>query len=286
MNKTKNKKITLYLSAISAISLATLLSACGGSSDESSALLSSSEIELNASIIDPGDGQLYAEVDLDRPPHGDSPREDIVLTGGDSLYLSSTEASIFEQSYSDDIFDQAANLENTHTKFVDSNYGTYNSYLSNNGYRAIQDIFDPKDREYTITLSRNSGHNLYKSTINLAEQFSLNHNHTSGYYSRSNDDVRLNWSFNSNKSYVIDIEVTTRCTGNGGYSVVWSEELNTDTTGSYVFQAGSLNSDFLTGQCSTSFTVTKTTIGLVSERFSSGLISGYTSRTLTLIANE
>lgn len=285
----------LKLIFTSALMLA--LAACvddDGNRVESGAL-SASQFYNSFVIVDDGSDELYAEAQMTKgsPPNQNSDEDFYIdLGGGDSLWLANGDESLYELDFSENLFDEALIQSDKHQRFRSANnvrdevyflfiwgfvveWGTFYSV----SYDRPKGEFD----EYTISLVRDLGADIYNSSVAMPEAFEIASPSSGSSFDRSADEVEIVWTNISGIENQVQLTASTTCL-DGSFDEI--TDLVASDLGAYTFSAGSLDSDILDGTCSTRITVAKVRFGDINPVFAGGTIQAQQVRRLTLSSLE
>ncbi len=261
------------------------LSACDDDDPEiiSSENIATGRMYATFQVVADGSEEVYAEAQLtlDVPPQSIEDEETFIrLQSDDELWLSAGE-SIAEITSDEDIFGSFEDIFEKHERFEEtvrqeeiysflfdqliiSEFGTW--------YAAQLAVSD--DREYRFSLIRDSMSSAIDSVVTVPENFSLISPSANGRFSRSEDDIFIEWT-NVDPTASVQIDVNITCPDNDFVSYSSAQEID---SGSFTILAGELVADEISGVCSGTLIVRKVKVGQFDTRFVGGAVNGYQVR--------
>lgn len=249
------------------------------------------QIYATFQIIADGDDYVYAEAQLTDgiPPLNTEDEATFVqLVGNDELWLSAGE-DLREVDISDDIFGSFSDLEDTQAPFKSASRRreSYDFLFSRVIINELGTWYsarlpESEEREYHISLfrDRDDGTTARDSIVTLPESFNVTSPVSGDRMSRSGDDIVVQWS-NADSVSSIEVEANTTCQGNSFDSVSVSDNID---VGMLTISAGVLDSELLSGTCSTTLNVRKIRVGQFDSKFIGGAVNGYQIRRIVFIS--
>lgn len=256
----------------------------------SSDTLSIREIYGTYQIVADETDIVYAEAQLTRgAPPGSGSGDDfyIDLRSGDRLWLAAGDVTLPELELSDDIFSGLSENIGRHAevKAERERRGRYfflffsaTIDIVGRWYSASLERLTPNEDTYTMALLKSG--RLYKSSVTVAEDFTLNIRNGITRFNRSTDDIELIWD-NIDTNYSVEISANTSCT-NGSFDE-YVHTTNNDN-GSHIIPAGALDSVLFSGQCSVSIAVSKIKTGILNSQLRGGIIKSLQVRQINLLS--
>ena len=276
------------------IGLAMVVFACSEDSDDNVVLsdgISTGQIYATFQLLDDGDGFVYIEAQLTDgvPPRDANASTTFVrLSRGDNLWLSRG-GTFLDVDIDGNLFSGVDLISETHERLAETRTETERwnfLYFSNtinsfgnwyNGMLLATDV-----GEYYVSLIRNDSVNVDQSSVTIPESFDLLSPSPAAQFSRSGDDIVVQWN-NISDNYDVNIEVITTC---ANLTVdTYSENIPNDT-GTLIIPAGTLVNSDLIGTCSSTLQVRKVSIGQLDSRFFAGIINGHQIRRVVFSTTE
>lgn len=272
--------------SVLAVSVAALLGACGGDTVVPSSSTPTSQMRATIEIYSDRADSANASVQLRTVSSMDSSNDEYIeLLDEDGLWFT-TGANLREQELGSDWFESLSGLAQTQRLLSTTiRYRSgpifflfwsnmvpeqvhYNATLNN----------VPDGASYTVSLLRRSrSTDALESTVTMPQAFDLlspSSNHT---LSRSSDPVQVEWSI-SEENTTVEVDVTTTCVNEREYRYQTSVDQD---TGTIQLDAGEIDSDSVSGSCSTTLTLARVRLGQLDSAYGGGSISARQVRTAT-----
>ncbi len=279
--------IKKYTKIIASASCGVFLLACDDDSTVNSSDVNSSQIFATFEIYSDGSDQVYAAAQLtkDQAP---SPSSDgdvfIRLVSGDKLWFS-TGDNIDDLDFGEDLFSSLEQLEQTQTLMTRAQY--------NGDYFFNSDIFyhnawyagrlpPSAEGQYAVALLREIDTDAKYSTVQMPAAFSLLAPESNDSYSRSNDVLAIEWS-PTQIGVSMSLEIKSSCI-NGDFDSY--SQIESSDIGMAILDAGTLDSVYLNGDCTTTVNVIKTQLGQFDSTFDGGRISAHQIRSVTITTTD
>lgn len=245
--------------------------------------VSTGQIYATFQIISDGGEYVHAEAQLTKgvPPNSSNDDEIFVyLTEGDELWFSAGE-SIDEIDFSGDLFGQFSALSDTQDKFSETRFQEELSWfifgrviINRFGTWYSANLPQSENGEYRFSLLRNKGRTSNDSVVTLAEDFNIITPESGTSFSRSADDIIVQWN-NLEPATQVELESHTTCSNNNVDSHLM---VITADAGTATIPSGSLSSETLVGLCSTTLNIRKVKSGQVDNKFLAGAVHSYQIR--------
>lgn len=263
------------------------LLACDDDSTVNSNDVTSSQIFATFEIYSDGSDQVYAAAQLtkDEPPSSASDDDIFIrLTGDDKLWFSAGE-NIDDIDPGDDLFSSLEQLEQTQTLMTRSQLSTgffFNSYIFYNNVWYSGRLPQSAEGLYGVALLRNVDTDAKYSSVQMPTAFSLYAPESNNTYSRSNDVLAIEWS-PTQIGVNVSLEINTSCI-NGDFDSY--TQIESSDTGMILLDAGTLDSIYLSGSCTSTVDVIKTQSGQFDSAFDGGRISAHQIRSVTITTTD
>lgn len=280
---------------VSALCALLVLASCDSDDSDRSVRsddVATSRIYASFQVLADGYGEVVVEAQLtEQLPPGQTDDADyfLHLSGGDELWLSRGPLSHYDIELDDNLFDALQDFSDDHVD-LDSvttiresfNFLFLFSWISEFG-RTYSAYLDQKgDSEFSVSFTRDSGDDVYTSTVELPEDFSLISPLVNDDYSRADDAINISWD-NSLDNVDVQISVVTTC--NNGVS---SEYTATETAdlGVHEIPAAALDMPELSGRCVATLSVSKINTLPAHPAFAGGVITGHQLRRVSFVTLE
>lgn len=284
--------IMLNLHSVKIITLATLgfvLAACGGDSDSTvnSNDVTSSQIFATFEIYSDGGDQVYAYAQLtkDEPPTAASDDDIFIrLVDEDKLWFSAGE-NIDDINLNGDLFSALERLEQTQIHMTRSSNRNSNFFGSNIFYNNVWysgRLPQSDEGRYGVALLREIDSDAKYSSVQMPSAFTISSPEIYNTFSRSADAMSIEW-FPTQAGLTISLEINSSCLNDEFAS--YTQTINSDT-GSIILDAGTLDSPYLTGSCTTTIDLVKTELGQFDSAFDGGRISASQTRSVTITTTD
>lgn len=267
-----------------------LLANCGSDSAQTvrSDAVATGQIYATYQLVSDGTGDVYVEAQLTKnvPPSQSNESETFVrLVTGDELWLSAG-ANFENIDFSDDLFGKAKELTNSQVLFSQEtiqndryDFIFFRTIINTFGIWYSAKLPENENNEYHITLLRaESNATPRESRVALPESFSIISPKAGDSFSRSQDDILVEWE-NIEADTSVELEVNVTCANLEFDS--YSANLAADT-GMHIIPAGSFTSPLLENTCSATLNIRKYRTGQFSPAFVGGTVTGYQIRRLVL----
>lgn len=260
-------------------SLGALAAGCGSGDDPiNSNAVTTSDLTARYQVVQDESQRVTAEAQFTtlRASTSDDRNAElraVTLVRQDQLWLSRGE-KIEDNVVDGDLFESLANFSDGQNEFQVATASSLTFLFGPVNYRLdwySATLESDDDRAYRISLYRTGSAPAENSYVVLPKPYDLIEPLLSDTFSRSIDNIEVLWEVSDEINITIDIHADTFCPGGGSYSL--SETL-TEDTGRYVFRAGDIASDLLSGTCNTTLTVAKVALGELDPLLRSGLIEG------------
>ena len=233
----------------------------------------------------------HAQLTLERPPSLAQQEQTFVeLNGSDDLWLTNG-SSVDSTSLSGDFFGDLSQLSESNTQFEPATssreafYFIFDRVIINDfGTWYSASMPKTESLDYTVSLLRGSEKtSADESSVTLADAFSVITPLSSQEFSRTQDDMVVEWS-NPDPNAHVEIELTLVCRDFARYT--YTSPLQTSDTGLYTIPAGTLDADHLGGDCTGTVNIRKITLGEFDTRFYAGSVNGYQIRRSSFVSSE
>ncbi|WNO10142.1 hypothetical protein [Teredinibacter sp. KSP-S5-2] len=239
-------------------------------------------------VADEGD-TIYAETQLTKGvPPSYSGKIYVQLVNSDELWFSAGD-NISAIDLSDDFFGEFAQFPDTQDRFYQAKttserYGFLWDKVIINEYGTWYSAELPKKEqtEFTISLLRDHKTSAVNSMVKIPGDFQLIQPQSIESFSRSTDDIVVEWN-NLESDTQVEVEAVTTCSD---YSVETYSQLFDTDLGSATITAGSLQDVSLVGDCTTTLNLRKIKIGQFDSKFIGGTINGYQIRRVSLVTSN
>ena len=242
-------------------------------------------------VIADGSDYVYAEAQFTRlNPPSETEQEDafVQLVNDDQLWLAAGD-NLEDRDYSDNAFNELQQLRGTQARFKASTTQTeiydfifFRTIINPFGNWYSAQLPRTENQQYEISLFREGTTQAKHSTVTLPQNFSLISPTSLDLYSRSQDDVIVEWN-NTESDLSVEIEATVACPNQTFDS--FSATISNDN-GIYVIPAGTLANELVTGRCTTTINVRKAKTGTLDANFIGGLASGYQIRRTSFVTED
>lgn len=248
--------------------------------------VSTGQIYATFQVVSDGNDEVFVEAQLTKgvPPTQNNQRESFVrLVDGDQLWLSTGE-DISQIDLSNNVFDGVKALSDTQVRFEErrTERESYRlSFLFLFDRVILSDFGDSYSAElpntssrFRISFLRDDSRNATDSFVDLAEPFSVVSPSVNSRFSRSRDDIMVEWD-NTDSESSVEIAANVSCPNGSFYE--YTSTIDNDT-GMFVIGAGTLDQSNLQGICSTTLNVRKVRTGQFDPRFIGGAVNSYQVR--------
>ncbi|VUD51393.1 hypothetical protein TDB9533_01417 [Thalassocella blandensis] len=285
--------ISTIIKASAFIAGASILIGCDddGPKIVNSDTVSTNQVFATYQVFSDGSQYVYAEAQLTRltPPSETEDEDSFVhLVDKDELWFAS-ELNLLDQQFSSDVFGELEQLRDTQTRFKAStrqeelyNFIFFRTIINPFGNWYSAQLPLNTNGIYQISLFRENTVEARYSTITLPNNFSIIAPDSLALYSRSMDDIIVEWN-NTETDLSVEIETTVACPDQSFES--YSETLTSDS-GTYVIPAGTLSEPHLVGRCTTTINVRKALLGTIDPNLVGGLASGYQIRRVSFVSED
>ena len=261
--------------------LAIVISAC---TDEAHSIVDSSAVDTSAMSAETHvsyAGSQYVTIEVMLREGAANSNTDINLISGDAL-KASTVGDPSNLSFSNNLFDNLAEISNQVVTLQQGTRRVYNDIISGTWYYATTDA-KYREKEYTVALLRGNRNDAPNSVVRLPPDFSLGVNElaNTSVLSRSGD-ITDTWDLSGNanppKSYTMEITAFVNCSnGTANDQTLGSVDSG---QGSYTIAANTFN---YSGDCIITIGVESWTLGTADPALHpSSFIKGHQYRTIAI----
>lgn len=277
----------MRFSILSLFSLVLLLSSCDDDDKDiiSSENVSTGRMYATFQVVADGSEDVFveAQLTLNVPPQNSNDEETFIRLDDDEdeLWLSAGE-SIDDIDLADgdifgdfeDIFEKHARFEETVSQRDVYTFLFEEVIINEFGTSYSAQLPVSEFGEYRVSLLRDSLSSATDSIVTVPQNFSLTSPIANERYSRSADNILVEWT-NVDAAASVQIDVNITCPENDFVS--YSSTTETDS-GSFTILAGELVTEEISGVCSATLIVRKVNVGQFDSAFIGGAVNGYQVR--------
>ena len=272
------------------------LLACNGDDGDkvvSSEFVETAQIYATIDVYSNTATAAYASVQLtkDAAPRDNTPGDEYVkLQAGDQLWMT-TGTNLDDIDLNGNLFSGLEDLSKTQELFESEIQGypvfplffffwsaIYETQVNYNG--RLNDV--DEGASYTVSLLREYKQDARYSTVTMPLGFDLTAPQTTDEFSRSEDDLLIEW-WPVEDGVNVEISLNTDCPAFGSDSVLIYPD---EDEGLALIEAGALASENLGGNCTTSLTLAKRRTGQLDASFTGGYISANQVRSLSFTTTD
>ncbi len=249
--------------------------------------LPTSQIFATFQVIEDGGDQVFVEAQLTRDLPPNQPGGDDVfvrLRGSDQLWFAAGE-HFSRAQIEGNLYDALRDFSDTQAPMQSAQeiFYTFLGWTINvDGDRYFARLPRHPDGDYSVAFLREGYTSAIDSSVVLPAGFSVTAPLLGDNFSRSSDPIQVSWA-PAEADALVRLEVKSSCL-DGGFAI-YSTVLNHDP-GSYELDAGVLESDSLSGYCTSTLNVIRSRMGSFDPAFTGGHVAGHQIRSVSVSTTD